>query len=177
MTVNFHAKKCSITDIVTLIFYPEGLFSKEKPERLKQIMEENAVLHLRYGLDNSSMVAMNYRGWLIEGIPDQILEDRIIEGKTVRKTSNVEKLKATAWFQGGFYALALRKPKFQIVLFKYDSLEEYYSEVFETEVEEPRIKSYLDYALEILESIRKLGRAGEYLVRGGWRSEQLKVEA
>ena len=173
MTVNFHAKKCSITDLITLIFYPEGLFSKEKPERLREVMEKNAALHLEYGLDNNMLVAYNYRGWLIEGIPDQILEDRVVEGKTVRKASNVNKLKATAWLQGGFYALALDKPKFQIVLFKADSLEEYYSRVFETEIEEPRVKAYLDYALDILEAIRKLARVGEHLVRGGWENERL----
>ena len=173
MTVNFAARKCSISDIITLIFYPENLFAREKPERLKQVMEKNAALHLEYGLDNGAMVAWNYRGWLIEGIPDQILEDRVIEGKVVRRASNVGKLKATAWLQGGFYALALGKPKFQIILFKAGNLEEYFSREFDAEAEEPRIKALLDYAIDILDSIRTLSRVGDRYVKGAWRDESL----
>ena len=173
MTVNLAAKRCSVSDIISLIFYPEELFTHERPHSVKQIMEENASLHLQYGLDNSKMVILNYRGWMIEGIPDQIFEDEVVEGKVVRISSNVDKLMAIAWFQAGIYALALEKPRFRIVLFRNNDLSEYYSQEFTTKAEEPRIKMLLDYALEILNAIRSLGRVGDQYARGAWRDGSL----
>ena len=176
MTVNFRAKRCPVNDILKLIFYPDSLFSPEKPDRLIAVMDENAVLHLKYGLDNSLLVAYRYRGWTIEGIPDQILDDMVIEGKVVRKGSNIEKLKAVAWFQACIYALALELPKFKVVLFK-PTLEEFWEKEFETKEEEPKVKSYLDVAIEILNSLSSLAKAGEKLAKGAWQSAKLASEA
>ncbi|MCD6342057.1 MAG: hypothetical protein J7L83_04330 [Thaumarchaeota archaeon] len=172
LTVNFAAKKASITDLLSLFFYPDDLFRKKRPEILEKIMEENAELHLRYGFDNTEMVVYNYRGWTLEGIPDGIYPDKVAEGKVVRRASNVYKLKAYAWVQAGFYALALNKRKFEIVLFKPD-LSDYFRREFDTYLEEPRIKSYLDYAIDVLEQLRTLRKIGLELVNGGWENEQL----
>ena len=172
MTVNFASQRCSVSDIVMVIFRRENLFKKERPERLKQVMEENARLHIEHGFDNEEMVAWNYRGWTIEGIPDQIYDDKVVEGKVVRPRSNVKMLRATAWFQGGLYARALDKPKFVIVLFKQNH-EEVYVKEFVTEVEEPKIRALLDYAIDVLNSIKMLGKIGDRYVKGAWENEQL----
>jgi len=175
MTVNFRAKRCSVNDIIKLIFYTDSLFSHEKPEQLKHVMDENTALHLKYGLDNSLLIAYHYRGWVIEGIPDQVLDNMVIEGKVVRKGSNIEKLKATAWLQTCIYALALDTPKFKIILFK-PNLEEFWEKEFKTEEEEQKAKSYLDIAIEVLNSLASLSKVGEKLARGAWRSAKLEVE-
>jgi hypothetical protein len=114
MTVNFNSKRVAATDIISLIFYPEQLFSKEESEVLRNVGARNTTLHLEYGLDNRMLVTWQYRGWNIEGVPDQVLDDMVVEGKVVSRYSNVNMLAATAWLQAFIYAKALGFQKFRI---------------------------------------------------------------
>jgi len=176
MTVNFSIRKCSVSDVVSVVAYGEELFQRERNERLKEAMEENAILHEKLGYDNHEFVAFRYRNWIIEGIPDQILDDRVEECKIISKASNIKKLKFTAWLQAGIYALALRLPKFSVVFHrKYDEKieREYMRFDYDTEVEEPKIKAVLDEALKILEKLRDLHFAAKQLMTVGWDNERL----
>ena len=176
MTVNFMIRKCSVSDIIVLTAYGEELFKHEKPKRLEKAMEENAELHERLGFDNHSYVALKFRNWIIEGIPDQVFEDHIEECKIVSKHSNFKKLRFTAWLQAGIYALALKLPKFSTVFYRkrYNddggivADEEIARYDYDTFVEEPKIKEILDKAVKILEKMRELNFTVRQLISLGW---------
>jgi len=160
MTVNFVSRRAAATDIVSLIFYPEQLFQREEPEVLKAIGVRNTILHHEFGLDNRSMVAWSYKNWTIEGIPDQILEDIVVEGKVVSPNSNINILAASAWIQGFIYAKALGLEKYKIILFN-KNLETIVERTFSVRAEEQKILFFIDRAIGVLEAIRALNDSGK----------------
>jgi len=159
MTVNFNSKRVAATDIISLIFYPEQLFSKEESEVLRNVGARNTTLHLEYGLDNRMLVTWQYRGWNIEGVPDQVLDDMVVEGKVVSRYSNVNMLAATAWLQAFIYAKALGFQKFRIVLFDTE-LKPVLEKTFNVRTEERKALFFIDRAIGILEEIKRLYESG-----------------
>jgi len=176
MTVNFMIRKCSVSNVIVLAAYGEELFKRERPRRLEKAMEENAELHERLGFDNHSYVALKFKNWIIEGIPDQVFDDHVEECKMVSKHSNFRKLKFTAWLQAGIYALALKLPKFTTVFYRKNynddgepvAGEEIARYDYDTFVEEPKIKEILGKVIKILEEMRELNFTVRQLISLGW---------
>lgn len=153
MTLRIKARSVGVSDLLKLAFYGESIFSEgEAPKALRDALEDNKRLHYFIGLDNEKSVAWKYRGWTIVGIPDQVFEDRVVEGKVVRKTSRKDKLLAYALVQGYIYARALGVDLIEIMLF--DPMRRIvYQNVFPVDEVEPIALPLIDMALDIVEGI------------------------
>jgi hypothetical protein len=119
MIMKFRKHVISATEAVKLAFGPELFFSNDYLP--SEIANENRVIHQMLGADNTDEVELNLGDWTIKGIPDKVLNNRIIEVKVQRPLSKPQELLTSAAYQGLIYASALGLDVVEVWLYVYST--------------------------------------------------------
>ena len=113
-------KTISATEAVKLALGPEKFFQDEYVPR--EILNENTVIHKMLGADNMEEVELELpNGWVVKGIPDKILDDRVVEVKVQRPLSKPEELLIQGAHQALIYAKALGLGAVEVWLYVYSN--------------------------------------------------------
>jgi len=109
----------SATEAVKLAFGPEKFFSDEYIP--SEILHENRVIHQMLGADNTEEVELRLGDWTVKGIPDKVLDDRVVEVKVQRPLSKPQELLTSAAYQGLVYASAIGLDIVEVWLYVYST--------------------------------------------------------
>jgi hypothetical protein len=109
----------SATEAVKLAFGPEKFFSDEYVP--SEILHENRVIHQMLGADNTEEVELRLGDWTVKGIPDKVLDDRVVEVEVQRPLSKPQELLTSAAYQGLVYASALGLDIVEVWLYVYST--------------------------------------------------------
>jgi hypothetical protein len=117
--VKFEKKTINVTEAVKLAFGPKLFFSNDYLP--SEIANENRVIHQMLGADNTEEVELKLGDWIVKGIPDKILDDRVVEVKVQRPLSKPQELLTSAAYQGLIYASALGMDIVEVWLYVYST--------------------------------------------------------
>jgi len=117
--VKFKKKTISVTEAVKLALGPERFFNDEHIPA--ELFRENRVIHQMLGADNTEEVELKLGDWIVKGIPDKILDDRVVEVKVQRPLSKPQELLTSAAYQGLVYASALGLDIVEVWLYVYST--------------------------------------------------------
>jgi hypothetical protein len=117
--MKFRKHVISATEAVKLAFGPEKFFTDEYVP--SELLHENKVIHQMLGADNTDEVELTLGEWVVKGIPDKILDDRVVEVKVQRPLSKPQELLTSAAYQGLIYASALGLDVVEVWLYVYST--------------------------------------------------------
>jgi len=117
--VKFEKKTISATEAVKLAFGPKLFFANDYLP--SEIANENRVIHQMLGADNIDEVEFRLGEWTVKGIPDKILDDRVVEVEVQRPLSKPQELLTSAAYQGLIYASALGLDIVEVWLYVYST--------------------------------------------------------
>jgi hypothetical protein len=117
--MKFRKHIISATEAVKLAFGPESFFGNDYLP--SEIANENRVIHQMLGADNTEEVELKLWDWTVKGIPDKILDDRVVEVKVQRPLSKPQELLTSAAYQGLIYASALGMDIVEVWLYVYST--------------------------------------------------------
>jgi len=171
--MNLRRRRLTVNEAVKLVLDPQGFFEPEYVPR--DILNENKVIHLRLGAENTESVELEMGGWVITGVPDAIFDDRVVEVKVQRPLSKAEKLLQHAYYQGALYASALKLPRWETWIYVL-STEEVKKYVFEMEREWETVGQLNQLLLTILQLLEKAAGYVRPLLRFE-PAEKIKLQA
>jgi len=120
--MNIKKKVISATEAVKLALWPEKFFQDEYVPR--EVLNENRIIHQALGADGTDEVELELvNGWTVKGVPDKVLDDRVVEVKVQRPLSKSEELLVQAAYQALIYAVALNLQNIEVWLFVYSTEE------------------------------------------------------
>jgi hypothetical protein len=117
--MKFRKHIISATEAVKLALGPESFFSNDYIP--SEIANENRVIHQMLGADNTEEVELKLGDWIVKGIPDKILDDKVVEVKVQRPLSKPQELLTSAAYQGLVYASALGIDIVEVWLYVYST--------------------------------------------------------
>ena len=117
--MKFRKHVISATEAVKLALGPEKFFSDEYVP--SEVLHENRVIHQMLGADNTEEVELTLGEWVVRGVPDKILDDRVVEVKVQRPLSKQQELLMTGAYQALIYASALWLDVAEVWLYVYST--------------------------------------------------------
>ena len=117
-------------------------------------MSRGTFFHHLFGFDREEPIRTEYRGWYITGTPDLVLEDTVVEFKTLHDKADFKFCMYPAIAQANIYATLRNKPHFVIIIATVKGSQMYKiwnSNSMDTRPE--KSKKDIDSAIDILENL------------------------
>lgn len=148
--MNLKKRSIGVGEAVRLAFG-----SLEREYVPSEILHENRVIHSLLGADGEEELEYEFAGWTLRGIPDKVLDDKVVELKVQRPLSKPDELLQQAVYQAGLYAHGLGLEKIEVWIYVYSTQE---VKQHPYTLEEINFSSFLNVLEANLKALEGLGK-------------------